>query len=126
MGVGGQSLGSLRMKLYFKSSRMKQAAQPTSEDLFHHLSAILVLINHISLFGTWIPRRHSVVVENKRLVFNSVVANVHTPLLYFSFGLSSHAEKSANRISFHVVLGVCWYEKLSTTMDLLSHLTSHV
>lgn len=58
------------------------------EDLVPHLSAILVLINHIFLFGIWVPRRYSFVVANKMLAFNLVVTDGHTPLLYFSFRLS--------------------------------------
>lgn len=77
---GSKSLGSLRMKLYFQNSEMKPPTQPTSEGVFHQFSAILVLTNHISLFGIFVPRRHSAVDENKMLVFNSVAADGHTPL----------------------------------------------
>lgn len=82
------------MKPYFKSLGMKQATQPTSEDLFHHLGATLVLINHISLCGTWVPRRHSVVVENKTLVFNPVVADGCPPC---SVSPSGETETCENR-----------------------------
>lgn len=37
-----------------------------SSSLLSHV----VLINHMALFGTWVPRRYSVVFENKILVFN--------------------------------------------------------
>ena len=130
---GSKSLGSLRLKLYFQSSEMKQPAQPTSEGAFHHLSAILVLINHISLFGPWIPRRHSSVDENKTLVFNSVVADGHTPPLFLlravitceHKSLRTHCSSLLPLTTGAPALGVCWCRDLGVAVASLGQFTFH-
>lgn len=57
------------MKLCFQNLGMKQATETTSEDVFYHREAVLVLINHPFLLSIWAPRRHSFAVKIKCLSF---------------------------------------------------------
>lgn len=77
LGKGGKQqrttkgLVSLRMKP-FQEFRNEAGYSAHLRRISSSLLSHVVLINHIALFGTWVPRRYSVVFENKMLVFNSL------------------------------------------------------